>query len=270
MVNLDAYFERIGYQGPREPTIDVLTALHALHPAAIPFEAIDCLLGRPVDLDPEAIDAKLIAAKRGGYCFEHNGLFFRVLSALGFKATAHAARVRWGVPAGSPPRPRTHRVNLVDFDGEIWVADVGFGGCVLTAPLRLIPRLEQQTRHDLYRILSIDGGISLEVKRDGEWLPAWDLPLEPCVDADFDMANWWTSAHPNSHFRQTLIASRAAPDARHALLDNRYTVRPVGGETTRTILDADGIERVLREVLGLPVEPGWRAFIEHAAAAPAD
>jgi N-hydroxyarylamine O-acetyltransferase len=265
MVDLDAYFERIGYTGPREPTLEVLKDLHALHPSAIPFEAIDCLLDRPVDLSPQAINRKLIFERRGGYCFEHNGLFSRVLEALGFSVSAHAARVRWGTPAGTPPRPRTHRVNLVDIDGAKWIADVGFGGCVLTEPLLLQPDKEHQTAHDLYRLRSLEGGISLDVFRDGEWLPAWDLPLEPCVDADFEMANWWTSAHPDSHFRNTLIVSRVDRQARHALLDNRYTVRAVGGEVIRTILDAEGIEQVLREVLGLPVEADWRPFIEKAA-----
>ena len=66
MTDLDAYFARIGYDGPRTPSLDVLRALHALHPAAIPFEAIDCLLDRGVDISPAAVDAKLIHRRRGG------------------------------------------------------------------------------------------------------------------------------------------------------------------------------------------------------------
>ena len=74
MVDLDAYFRRIGYDGPREPTLDVLRAILALHPATIPFEAIDVLLDRGVDVSPAAVDDKLIARRRGGYCYEQNGL----------------------------------------------------------------------------------------------------------------------------------------------------------------------------------------------------
>ena len=269
LLDLDAYLARIGYSGPREPTLPVLRALHELHPAAITFEAIDCLLDRGVSLDPADIDAKLIRSGRGGYCFEQNSLFFRALQALGFEVTPLAARVRWGRPPGPPP-PRTHRVTRVEIDGASWLADVGFGGCVLTAPLALEPMAEQVTRHDTYRLVPFPGGVTLEVHRDGEWLPAWDLPLEPCVEADFEMANWWTSAHPSSHFRHNLLAARTTPEARYAILFNRLTVRPVDGRPSRTTLDADGIESTLREVFGLPVEPSWRAVIERAAATPDD
>ena len=264
MVDLDAYFARIGYAGPREPTLDVLRALHALHPAAITFEAIDCLLDRGIDLTPEAVDAKLIHGSRGGYCFEQNSLFFRVLTALGFQVTALAGRVRWNMPPG-PPRGRTHRVTRVEIDGASWLADVGFGGCVMPAPLRLDPDTPQQTAHDTYRLTPFAGGVSLEVLRDGAWRPAWDLPLEPCEEADFEMANWWTSAHPSSHFRHNLLAARTTAEARYALLFNRLTIRPIAGDPTTETLDADGIESALRNVFDLPVEPSWRPIIERAA-----
>ena len=107
MIDLDAYFARIGYDGPRTPTLETLRALHLLHPAAIAFEAIDVLLDRGIDLDPAAVDAKLITAGRGGYCYEQNGLFKRVLTALGFEVEGLIARVQWGAPAETPPRPRT-------------------------------------------------------------------------------------------------------------------------------------------------------------------
>lgn len=273
MVDLDAYFARIGYAGPRAPTLAVLEALHALHPAAIAFEAIDCLLDRDVSLAPADIDAKLIGRGRGGYCFEQNCLFFRALDALGFAVTPLAARVRWGMAEG-PPRPRTHRVTRIELDGQSWLADVGFGGCVLTAPLRLAPMEEQVTRHDTYRLVPFGAGpgqgVTLEVRRDGEWLPAWDLPLDPCVEADFEMANWWTSKHPSSHFRHNLLAARTTDAARYALLFNRLTVRWPDGRVSRTTLDAGGIESALSEVFGLPVEPSWRAVIERAAATPGE
>jgi N-hydroxyarylamine O-acetyltransferase len=269
MVDLDAYFARIGYSGPREPTLPVLQALHELHPAAITFEAIDCLLDRDISLEPADIDDKLIRRGRGGYCFEQNSLFFRVLQALGFEVTPLAARVRWGMPPG-PPRPRTHRVTRVEIDGRSWLADVGFGGCVLTAPLALEPWAEQATRHDTYRLVPFAGGVTLEVLRDGAWLPAWDLPLDPCVEADFEMANWWTSKHTSSHFRHNLLAARTTPEARYAILFNRFTVRPVGGRPSRTILDSAEIAAALSEVFGLPVEADWAPLIEKASATPDD
>lgn len=264
-VDLDAYFGRIGYAGPREPTLEVLTALHALHPAAIPFEAIDCLLDAGVDISPAAIDAKLIHGRRGGYCFEQNSLFARALEALGFQVHQHAARVRWNLPADFI-RPRTHQVLRVTLGAENYIADVGFGGCVLTAPLRLALDAPQETRHDTYRLVEIHEGCALECLRDGEWRRVWDLSFLPCVPADYEMGNWFTSAHPQSHFRRDLIVSSARPEARYAVLNNRLTVRPVGGEASHQFFDADGLEVLLAERFGLAVSPDWRAVLERAVA----
>jgi N-hydroxyarylamine O-acetyltransferase len=266
MVDLDAYFARIGYAGPRTPELATLRALHARHPAAIPFEAIDCLLDRGVDLAPEAVDAKLIHGGRGGYCFEHNSLFARVLTELGFEVTGLAARVCWNMAPGTEPQPRTHRVNRIEIDGASWLADVGFGGCVLTAPLRLEPHAAQPTAHDAYRLTPTPGGVMQEVEREQGWVPAYDLSLTPCVERDYEMANWFTSTHPTSHFRANLLVARTAPEARYNLLHNRLTIRPAGGAPTREVLDAAGIERTLVETFGLAVEPSWRPLYDRAVA----
>lgn len=266
MIDLDAYFARIGYAGPREPTLDVLQALHLLHPAAIPFEAIDCLLDRGVDISPEAVDAKLIHGRRGGYCFEHNSLFKRVLEALGFEAEGLAARVRWNMAPDVPAQPRTHMVLRVMAEGQPWLVDAGFGGCVLNTPLRFEPGLEQATDHDRYRLTPVGEDLRLEVLREPGWVPAYDVSPSPCVPRDYEMANWFTSTHPTSHFRHNLLAARTTPEARFGLLFNQLTVRPRNGPVEKTILDADGIEAALRDVFGLPVESSWRPVIEAAAA----
>lgn len=268
MTDLDAYFARIGYDGPRDASLATLRALHARHPAVIPFEAIDVLLDRGVDISPAAVDAKLIAGGRGGYCFEQNSLFARVLTLLGFEVEGLAARVRWNAAPDAPAQPRTHQVLKVQCEGEPWLVDVGFGGCVLTAPLRFQPDVVQLTDHDTYRLTPVTGGYLQEVLREPGWVPAYEVSLSPCVPRDYEMANWFTATHPTSHFRATLMVGLTTPEARYGLLFNRFTVRPRGGEPTKEILDADGIERVLREAFGLPVEESWRPIIEHAAAQP--
>jgi N-hydroxyarylamine O-acetyltransferase len=158
----------------------------------------------------------------------------------------------------------------IEIAGESWLADVGFGGCVLTAPLRLAFETVQETAHDAYRLMPHPEGASLEVLRDGVWITAWELSFEPCTPADYEMANWYTSTFPTSHFRHNLLAGLTTPQARHALLFNRYTVRPVGGQPVRAILSADEIETTLRDVFGLPVEPSWRPLIARAAATAPD
>ena len=124
-INLPAYFDRIGYTGPCEPTLAVLTDLHGKHPEQIPFEGLDPFLGRPMPIDTQSIQSKLVQQRRGGYCFEHNGLFFSVLETIGFRAIPLAARVIWMSPGRSAPA--THRLTLVHLPEGDYLADVGFG-----------------------------------------------------------------------------------------------------------------------------------------------
>ncbi|MGR4866166.1 arylamine N-acetyltransferase family protein [Caulobacter sp. LARHSG274] len=271
-VDLDAYFARIGYDGPREPTLAVLRAIHQKHPDAIPFENIDVLLGRPISLDPAAIDAKLIGAGRGGYCYEQNGLLKRVLAALGFQVEGRMARVLWMAPAGAPPRPRSHMVLAVRVPGDdaAWLADVGFGGCVLTAPLALFSDDVQATPNGDFRILPIDelgGERQVQADLSGRWSPTYQVASGAWADVDYEQANFYTYAHPSSHFTFSLTAGRTTPTARYALKNNRLTHRDATGALVdQRDLSAAELEAVLRDVIGLPVEPDWRPLLEKIVA----
>ncbi|MFC4252072.1 arylamine N-acetyltransferase family protein [Sinimarinibacterium flocculans] len=264
-VNLDAYVARIGYTGAHVPTLATLCALAERQPARIPFEAIDVRLGRGVDLDPAAVDAKLLHAGRGGYCFEQNGLLRRVLLALGFEVTGLAARVRWLLADDAPPTPRTHMVLKVIVDGEAWLVDAGFGSCTPTTPLNLRSRAAQRSAHEAYRFVDGSHGTLLQARIDEHWVPVYEFTEEPQLDADYALYNWHTSTHPQSHFRHQLIVARVTSEARYALRDATLSVRRSGGELSRHRLDADGIEQALAEVFGLRVEPSWRAMIERTA-----
>src|SRR5262249_168864 len=117
VIDLDAYFRRIGYDGPRTPTLDVLRAIHARHPEAIPLENLNPFRRWPVRLDAASLEQKLVRDGRGGYCYEHNLLLGHVLSALAFRVTSLAARVLWNTPEGTI-RPRSHSVLLVEIDNQ--------------------------------------------------------------------------------------------------------------------------------------------------------
>jgi N-hydroxyarylamine O-acetyltransferase len=269
-VDLDAYFARIGYGGPQTPTLATLNALHGLHPAAIPFEAIDVLLDRGVDLSPAAIDAKLIGARRGGYCFEQNSLFQRVLMALGFEVEALIGRVLWMAPKGAAPRPRSHMVLRVTIDGVRWLADVGFGSRVLTSAAAYDEREPQPGLHDTYRLVPAGPELRLDLIQDEGWEPVYQLSPEPQADVDFLPPNWFTSTHPTSHFRHDLIVARTTPEARYTLLHNRFSTRRIDGSMDRRSLTADEMEQVLATTFGLPVEAAWRPLLERAVERGAD
>src|SRR3954468_22736531 len=148
-VDVAAYFDRIGYRGAAEPTVETVRALVAAHNGSIPFENLDPLMGIPVaDLSAAALTDKLVHRRRGGYCYEHNGLMGYVLEQLGFGIERLAGRVVWMNPDGPLPA-QTHQVLSVtgpDVDGPLLV-DVGFGGQTLTSPIRLEPGPVQQPPH---------------------------------------------------------------------------------------------------------------------------
>ncbi|QEL20673.1 arylamine N-acetyltransferase [Limnoglobus roseus] len=156
-MNLDAYLTRIGYAGPKAPTLDVLRQIVHAHLCSIPFENVDVLLGRGVSLADADVEQKLVRDRRGGYCFEQNSLLLRALAALAFSAAPLSARVRLKAPREVIP-PRTHLFLRVDLDGVPWLADVGVGGLSPTASVRLdVMGDEQPTPHEPRRIVREDG-----------------------------------------------------------------------------------------------------------------
>jgi N-hydroxyarylamine O-acetyltransferase len=255
MVDLDAYLARIGYAGDRAPTLATLHALSAAHVQAIPFENLDVLLGRAIDLDPAAVDRKLIHDRRGGYCFEQNTLFLRVLETLGFHARPISARVRWGRPRDYTPA-RTHVFVRVELDGASWLADVGVGGMSLTAPLRLDTEAEQATPHEPRRIIREDGRLFHQARLGETWADVCEFTLEEMPPIDRELGNWYTSAHPGSHFKSRLTVARALPDGRISILNRELTIRRGGIAETQTIASPAALLAVLDEHFGLRFPAG--------------
>ena len=230
--DLEAYFARLGYAGPAEPRLRVLQRLHALHAEKIPFENLSPFLGEPVRLDLESLQDKLLARGRGGWCFEQNVLFAHMLEAIGFDVLRLAARVRWNVP---PERltPRSHMLLRVRLPEGDYIADVGFGGLTLTAPLRLEAGVEQPTPHEPHRVVAIDAGFRLEARIAGEWSALYTFEMGEQQLADYEVTNWYLCNHPDSQFVNGIIAARAEPSKRHALRGTRYAIHFPDGHTER-------------------------------------
>ena len=263
-LDLDAYFRRIGYDGPRAPTLETLRGLHLRHPLAITFENLDPFLRRPVPLDLPSLEWKLVQRGRGGYCFEHNLLFKHVLDALGFRVTGLAARVLWNLPDGVT-LPRTHMLLRVALDGQDYIADVGFGGQTLTAPMRLTAGIEQATPHEPFRLLEVPEGFLMQALVGGAWRPLHRFDLQEQLLPDYELANWYISTHPQSRFVNNLTVARPGADRRYALLNTEFTVHHLDGHSERRKLSgASEIKQVLREVFDLtpPDDSGLDAALE--------
>jgi N-hydroxyarylamine O-acetyltransferase len=255
MWNLDAYLERTGYSGPVEPSLDALGALHEAHLAAIPFENLDILLGKPILLELEALERKLVADRRGGYCFEQNTLFRAALEAIGFRVDALAARVRAGATV---VRPRTHMLLRVEAEGRGFLADVGFGGDGATLPLPLDVGPELWVGAAGHRLKREGEGFVLEGNLQGTWTELYAFTLEPQHPADFEMANWFTSTYPRSPFVSSLTAQRIQGERRAVLRNRDLTVIDGGGRRAATVRDPEHLLEILDQDFGLVFPAGTR------------
>ncbi len=264
--DLDAYFDRIAYSGSRAPTLAVLHSIVAHHITAIPFENLDVLLGRGIDLAPAAVERKLVTARRGGYCFEQNSFLLRVLTAMGYRATPLSARVRRGQPRDFTP-PRTHLFLRVEIDGVAWLADVGVGGLSPTRALRFDTEAEQATPHEPRRIVREDGRWFHQARLDEGWSDVCEFTMEEMPPIDREVANWFTSTNPGARFRRDLMVARAGEGgARYTISNGEFTLRRVaeGVVERRVMTTPEELLATLEERFGLVFPPETRFTVPGA------
>ncbi len=233
--DLDQYFARIGHGGDRSPTLATLQAIVARQTEAIAFENLTPLTAAPVVLASRDLQDKLVARRRGGYCYELNLLTADVLSSLGYAVTPLAARVVWN-RAENDETPRNHLLLRVDLPEGPHLVDTGFGGLTLTGVLRLDEGATQTTPHETFRLQARGDGYVLQVELRGVWRSVYLFNLEAELRVDAEVSNWHTSTHPSSLFVNHLIAARPAADRRFALSDNVHTVHHRDGSRQQTQL----------------------------------
>ena len=211
-MNAQAYLERIRYNGPMEPTREALFALQRAHLYAVPYENLDILAGKPLSLSEDALFDKIVTRKRGGYCFELNELFGRLLRALGYTVTDLFARFLKG-EEGVPMR--RHHVLLVSIPGneeEAWVCDVGVGSGSPTEPVLLERSIEQERDGEVYRFVTEPFlGWVLEEQKRGVWGPVYSFTLERQLPVDFVAASFFCEKAPESIFnKEPMLSLRRA------------------------------------------------------------
>lgn len=249
-VDVEAYLRRIGFHGPRQATLEVLHALCSAHVRTIPFENLDVLLQRPMSLQLAALEDKLVHRRRGGYCFEHHTLLHAVLTAMGFDARVLAARARVGASRDVTPPP-THACIAVELENATWLVDVGVGRASATAAIRVALGEEQATPHEPRRITRFGDDYMHQSKLGDRWEDIAQFSMRPMPVIDRQVAHWYTSTHPGSAFRHTLMVARSTPEGRITLRDRRLTTRHGSGLTQSRIEDATTLQSVLRASFGL-------------------
>ncbi|AKN18463.1 arylamine N-acetyltransferase nat [Mycobacterium haemophilum DSM 44634] len=265
-VDLAGYFDRINYRGATAPNLDLLQDLVTAHTRTVPFENLDPLLGVPVDdLSPDSLTDKLVYRRRGGYCYEHNGLMGYVLAELGFRVRRLTGRVVWMAAPDAPPPAQTHTVLAVTFPGAqgSYLVDTGFGGQTPTSPLRLEAGSVQQTTHEPYRLEDRGDGLVLQALVRGEWQALYEFTTQTRPQIDLKVGSWFVSTHPSSHFVTSLTAAIVTDDGRWNLSGRNLAIHRDSGTEKIRLDDAAAVVDTLRDRFGINVaDVGERNVLE--------
>ncbi len=248
MFDLDAYIERIGLKG--RPS---LPEIHRAHVSAIPFENLDPHRGVPVSLDQGALERKLVAGRRGGYCFEQNLLLKAALEALGAQVEPMLARVRVGGEPGAV-RPRSHLLLRVSAEGAVWHADVGFGAGTLLEPIPFGPGDVHEQSGWLVRVVAQGPELVLQAHEDDGWGDQYGFVPEPVPLVDIVTSNWYTSTFPGSPFVTGLTVATHRRDGTRVSLndwDGLALREQTPARTTITPVERDDVPRMLETLFGL-------------------
>jgi N-hydroxyarylamine O-acetyltransferase len=255
-MRLDDYLKRIRQPPPRAATVEAFHALHRAHRDAFLFENLSIQTGGGISLALCDLEQKFLDQGRGGYCFEHNTLFAAMLREIGLDSATLLGRVRRG-----PPHRwcRTHMVLRVPVGNEVWLADVGFGGMGLLEPIPLGDGVS-----------STQGGLTYRLRRDRElWvlsardaaaeMDLYEFTEDPQTPWDVEVANHFTSTHPESIFRKSLTIQRTGPQERTILRSDALT-RFRDGRMTEEPVARDRLAQVARTEFGVELPSGPFVF----------
>jgi len=257
-MNLAAYLARLNYSGRTEPTLETLNALHLAHLYTVSFENLDIHLGCRIVLDEEKLFDKIVTQRRGGYCYELNGLFAALLRELGFDVSMLSAGV-YEVEHNRFSPDTDHMTLLVRLD-EPWLADVGFGDS-FREPLRLNESRDQTQNGVSYRLVC-DGNEWRMMERgsDGKWTDGYLFTLHPRRLLDFTFGNHYQQTSPDSHFTQKRVCSRATPEGRVTLSNMKLIITANGRREERLLANEAEYRAALNEHFGitLPAEAAFK------------
>jgi len=251
-MNVEAYLKRIEYRGSLEPTAQTLRYLHVAHLISVPFENLSIHSGEPIVLADDALFSKIVERKRGGFCYELNGLFAALLRALGFEVSMLAAGVANDTGGFGPDFD--HMTLVVTLD-QRWLADVGFGDSFIE-PLLLDERGEQVQQTGSFRIVEAGPHFVLQQRKDDEdWKPRYRFTLDPHEYADYDEMCRYQQTSPESHFTQKRICSRATHNGRITLSDMRFITTAGPGQREERLLETqEEYDRILQQQFGIAMK----------------
>lgn len=253
-IDVVAFLDRIGYDGPVEPTATTLSEIHWAHLQTVPFENLDiCPLGRSIDFDLAALEDKIVRRRRGGFCCELNGLLAEVLRAIGFHVTMVSVQFFSQEPE-SPPFDHMGLLVQTPIDRTTYLVDVGCGRNSPARPLLLLDGYEEFQPETLttYRIAHVDGWWQFHRRPDGEeWQPKYTFTVTPRKQKDFTERCRFLDSDPSSPFTRGPLCSRNVPGGRITLADGRL-IQTNGAERWEQELSDDAaFHAALRDHFGI-------------------
>jgi N-hydroxyarylamine O-acetyltransferase len=248
-MDIDAYLDRIGYVGSREPTTGTLRELQLAHLTAVPFENLSIHTGEPIVLGEGPLFEKIVGRRRGGFCYELNGLFAALLRHLGFDVNMLSARV--AREAGTFSEEFDHMTLMVSFD-ERWLVDVGFGDS-FRRPLRIDDPAAQEQEGGAYRIEPDGDRLILSERKFGQdWQSQYSFTLQPRRFTDYAARCHFQQTSPHSNFTGRRVCTRATPDGRLTLSDLRFISTTLQGERDeRALQDEEEFAQYLQRHFGI-------------------
>jgi len=244
---IKAYFQRIGYKDSPDLSYRTLSDLHLLHTHTIPFENLDVYLKRAISLHPDDLFDKIVVRKRGGYCFEMNGLFSDILLSMGFNVKRLIARVAFGGGFGA----HTHEVMTVKIDNHEYLCDVGFGNDGIPAPLPLRCDIPIQQLMNVYMFKYDERfGYILHRQAGGDFVPMYAFTTAECLPEDYILSNHYTSTYPGSYFRAMRMITMPTAYGRITLTDHHIKLN-VDGTIRQKDITEDEFQALLADQFGL-------------------
>ena len=247
----DAYLQRIKYSHQIYPTEKDLKDLHRAQFYTIPFENFDILLGRGVNLEPGQLFNKLVHKRRGGYCFELNGLFLMALRAFGFDACPLLGRVHiTGTPSG-----RGHQLTLITIQGKQWIADVGFGSDTPRTPIALDQRRPVIHDGQKFRLINTTNfGFMAQTFKGGHWENLYSFDLGYVCPADIKYGNHFTSTHPDALFTNARLAALPVQNGGYTLFNNTLKITIGEKETIQELAEGQPYLDALKTYFGIELD----------------
>lgn len=257
--DINAYLSRIGFEGKAEPTFECLKRLMTCHLATVPFENLDVYHGHSEpSLETESMFEKIVRNHRGGYCFELNGLFSKLLSSIGFDVSSHTARVLLGrdyIP------PRAHRVIVIKIFGKSYFCDVGFGGPVPIEPIEIIcDKIIDSKPNRKYKFSSSEKGITLLIEKNKSFVPVVMFDKDPSDEVEFIPLNAFCAYSVYEPFRKKQMIWIGTEEGRRSIDGDVLKVRKDGIDTEKCLDSEDELRKTLKTYFGLEYPGNFRTW----------